>query len=88
MFEAIRKKIDEQNKDNNPKNMSLDVKLMFVYHISMMVLFGTRILDNAADQAWFALILFIVLVLISVAHRFREKWKWPGIGTLVSHCPY
>jgi hypothetical protein len=82
MFEAIRKKIDEQNKDNNPKNMSLDFKLMFVYHISMMVLFGTRVLDNAADQAWFALILFIVLVLISVAHRFREKWKWPGIGIL------
>jgi len=24
MFEAIRKKIDEQNKDNNPKNMSLE----------------------------------------------------------------
>jgi hypothetical protein len=80
MFDSIRKKIDEQNKDNNPKNMSLDFKLMFVYHIAMMVLFGTRIVDNAADQALFAFVLFLVLVLISVVHKFRAQWKWPGIG--------
>ncbi|MGO2366662.1 MAG: hypothetical protein ACTH56_08515 [Pseudoalteromonas sp.] len=80
MFESIRKKIDEQNKDNNPKNMSLDFKLMFVYHIAIMVLFGTRIVDSAAEQSLFALALFLVLVLISVVHKIRMHWKWPGIG--------
>ncbi len=82
MFDSIRKKIDEQNKENNPKNMALDFKLMFVYHIAMMVLFGTRIVDSAASQALFALVLFMVLVLISVVHKSRAQWKWPGIGIL------
>ncbi len=82
MFDSIRNKIDDQNKDNNPKNMSLDFKLMFVYHIAMMALFGTRFIDNADAQALFALVLFIVLVLISAVHKFRAQWKWPGIGLL------
>ncbi|WP_105258354.1 hypothetical protein [Pseudoalteromonas sp. T1lg88] len=82
MFDSIRKKIEEQNKDNNPKNMSLDFKLMFVYHIAMMILFGTRIIDNAAAQALFALALFVVLILISAVHKFRAQWQWPGIGLL------
>lgn len=82
MFESIRKKVNEQNKDNSTKDMSLDFKLMFVYHIAMMVLFGTRIVDNAAVQALFALVLFVVLVLISAVHKFRSQWKWPGLGIL------
>jgi hypothetical protein len=86
MFDSIRKKIEEQNKDNNPKNMSLDFKLMFVYHIAMMILFGTRMIDDAAAQALFALALFVVLILISAVHKFRAQWQWqwqwPGIGLL------
>jgi hypothetical protein len=82
MFKSIRKKFSGTNNDEI-KETSLDFKLMFVYHIAMMLLFGTRILDDSITQALFALALFIVLVVISSLHKFREKWKWPGISIFI-----
>ncbi len=82
MFESIKNKIEESNKDSSPKNMSFDFKLMFVYHISMMVLFGLRPINNAKDQMLFALMLSIVLVLISIVHKLKSKWSWPGLSIL------
>lgn len=82
MFKSIRKKLNEANNDDI-KETSLDIKLMFVYHIAMMLLFGTRIFDDSITQALFALVLFIVLVVISLLHKFREKWKWPGISMFI-----
>ncbi|WP_444915939.1 hypothetical protein [Microbulbifer sp. TRSA007] len=80
MFDSIRKKINQKNEDNSPQNVSLDFKLMFVYHIAMMVLFATRVVDDSSAQASFALVLGLVLVLISTIHKFRAQWKWPGLG--------
>jgi F0F1-type ATP synthase assembly protein I len=82
LFESIRKKIDEQNKENSPKNMSLDFKLFFVYHIAMMILFGMRIIGDAKTQTKFALVLGVVLVFISVLHKVKAKWRWAGPGYL------
>jgi len=82
MFKSIRNKLNETNNDEI-KEISLDFKLMFVYHIAMMFLFGTRILDDSIGQALFALVLFIVLVVISALHKIREKWKWPGISMFI-----
>ena len=80
MFESILNKIRQQNWDNSPKNISFDFKLMFAYHIAMMVLFGTRVIGNAVDQALLALSLGIVLVILSVVHKVKSRWKWPGLG--------
>ncbi len=82
MFESIRKKIKVQNRDNSPKNMSFDFKLMFVYHITIMVLFGTGIIDSAVNEALLALVLGVVLLTLSVLRKIKSKWKWPGIGIL------
>ncbi len=82
MFDSIRKKFNEENNDEI-KDISLDFKLMFVYHIAMMLLFGTRIVDDSINQALFALVLFVALVFISALHKIRERWKWPGISILI-----
>ena len=82
MFKTIRKKFSETNNDEI-KESSLDFKLMFVYHIAMMFLFGTGILDDSITQALFALALFILLVVISALHKLKEKWRWPGISIFI-----
>tara|TARA_R110001583_G_scaffold118468_1_gene269895 strand:- start:235 stop:762 length:528 start_codon:yes stop_codon:yes gene_type:complete len=79
MFETIKKKINESNEENSPKNMSLDFKLMFVFHIAMMILLVIRPIDNAQDQVIFSLILASVLVAISIGHKMKNKWSWPGL---------
>ena len=51
---------------------------MFVFHIVMMSLFGTRIIDNAQAQGLLALVLGVILALASIVHKQKNKWKWPG----------
>jgi len=80
MFESIKRKLDEQNKDNDQENMSFDSKLMFVYHIVMMILFGLRPIANPIHQVYLAIVLLVALVLISFIHKLKSKWSWPGIS--------
>lgn len=80
MFESLRKKIRENNEDNSSKNISFDFKLMFLYHIFMMILFGVRPLDNSVDQVLFAFALGFLLFAISIIHKFKAKWRWPGLS--------
>ncbi|MBT1065901.1 hypothetical protein KJY73_20170 [Bowmanella sp. Y26] len=80
MFESIKRKLDEQNKDNDPKNMSLDFKLMFAYHIVMMILFGFRPIENPIHQAYLAIALIMALILASLIHKLKSNWSWPGLS--------
>jgi len=80
MFESIKRKLEKQNKDSDPKNMSLDFKLMFVYHIVMMILFGLRPISDPTHQVYLAIVLLIALVLISLLHKLKSNWSWPGLS--------
>lgn len=68
----------QNRKDTNLKDMSLDFKLMFVYHISMMVLFASTFIRNPIHQVYFAAVLATVLVAISITHKYKSNWSWPG----------
>ena len=80
MFESIKRKLEAQSKESDPKNMSLDFKLMFVYHIVMMILFGTRPLDNPIHQAYLAACLASILIIVSSVHKLKANWSWPGLS--------
>lgn len=62
--------------------MSFDFKLMFVFHIVMMALFGARPFDNAKDQILLAIGLGCVLVIVSIVHKMKSKWSWPGLTAM------
>jgi hypothetical protein len=80
MFESIKRKLDDQNKDNDPKNMSLDFKLMFVYHIAMMILFGLKPISNPLHQVYLAITLMLALILVSFFNKLKSNWSWPGLS--------
>lgn len=75
----VRKKL-YGNLENDPlTNMSFDLKLLFVYHIAMMILFSTRPFDDAYGQIVFAVVLGAVLIIVSVIHKIKHNWSWPGL---------
>jgi hypothetical protein len=80
MFESIKKKLGEQNQDNDPKNMSLDFKLMFGYHIAMTVLLIFRPISNPLHQVYLAMTLLLILVLVSLFNKLKSNWSWPGLS--------
>lgn len=80
MSEQLQKRIKKQREYDSSKNISFDFKLVFVYHISMIVLFATSPIDNAKDQATFALFLGLLLVAVSIAHKLKTRWSWPGLS--------
>lgn len=62
--------------------MSFDMKLMFAYHLAMMaMMLGGRALTVPIELAlaggWAA-----VLATVSVIHKRREGWRWPGVRPL------
>jgi hypothetical protein len=61
------------------KDLSLDCKLMFVYHGCMMAMFMTG-LFRARTQLAFTGILAAVLVSLSLRNRRAYNWEWPGAG--------
>ena len=80
MLKSIRRKLDDQNKDNEPKNMSLDFKLMCVYQIAMMILFGLRPISNPLHQVYLAITLILALTLVSFFNKLKSNWSWPGLS--------
>ena len=80
MFESIKRKLDDQNKDNEPKNMSLDFKLMCVYQIAMMILFGLGSISNPLYQVYLAITLILALILVSFFNKLKSHWSWPGLS--------
>jgi hypothetical protein len=63
------------------KDMSLDFKLMFVYHGCMMFLFITGGAFTTRQELFIATSLVVVLTVLSLRHRSAIGWKWEGIKT-------
>jgi hypothetical protein len=61
------------------KEMSLDFKLMFVYHGSMMVLFIAGQNLSVSQEILLTSFLVVVLVAISLRHRRLTNWRWPPV---------
>ena len=80
MFESIKRKLDDQNKDNEPKNMSLDFKLICVYQIAMMILFGLGSISNPLHQVYVAITLILALILVSFFNKLKSNWSWPSLS--------
>ena len=61
--------------------MSLDYKLMFVYHGSVMVMFITG--DSLSIRTEISLIgsLLVVLACLSIWRRHVAGWRWPSVTT-------
>lgn len=60
--------------------MALDFKLFFIYHISMMVLMVAG--NDLPINTFLTLVgaLFAIIVTVSIVHRWKSKWHWPGVG--------
>lgn len=63
------------------KDMSLDFKLMFVYHGCMMFLFISGSRFTTRQELLIAASLVAVLTILSLRHRTAIGWKWKGITT-------
>jgi amino acid transporter len=62
------------------RDMSVDFKLMFVYHGAMMVMFmaGQGGL-SVRSELQFTTLLVVILVAIAIRHRKKANWRWPGV---------
>jgi hypothetical protein len=59
--------------------MSLDFKLMFVYHGSMMILFISAQKLTVREEILITSAVASVLILVSYMHRNATHWRWRGI---------
>ena len=60
--------------------MSYDFKLMFLYHVSMMVLFSTGQALSLGIEVAIAIGLLLVGTLLGIRHRRTTPWVWPGVS--------
>lgn len=74
MFEYSRRR-DRQNW----KGMSVDFRLMFVYHGSMMAMMIAGGGLSLRQEILITTVLLAVLVSISLKHRASVGWHWPGV---------
>jgi hypothetical protein len=63
------------------KDLSLDFKLMFVYHGCMMVLFVTGGAFSSRQELILTGVLLSMLTALSVRHRRSAGWRWQGVKT-------
>ncbi|MBM4050520.1 MAG: hypothetical protein FJ279_35950 [Planctomycetes bacterium] len=72
--------VDDKKYPKSWKEMSFDFKLFFVFHGCMMVLFmvGRAIPIQALITIVSALL--VVLAGLSIHHRTKFDWHWPGVG--------
>jgi hypothetical protein len=61
------------------KDMSLEFKLMFVYHGCMMVLFITGGAFSTWQELLFTGVLLFLLTSFSIRHRRSAGWRWQGV---------
>ncbi len=61
------------------KDMSLEFKLMFVYHGCMMVLFITGGAFSIRQELVFTGVLLFLLTSFSIRHRRSTGWRWQGV---------
>jgi len=66
----------------NWKEMSLDMRLMFLYHGSMMaMMIGGGSLTVKQELA-IAAAIAAVIFMVSRRHRQKKHWRWPGVRPL------
>src|SRR5438876_4798168 len=63
------------------KEMSVDFKLMFVYHGTMLVLFATGQLLSTSEEIAIAVLLAVFLLAVAAKRRSNMNWRRPQIGT-------
>src|SRR5260370_42424576 len=61
------------------KDMSLEFKLMYVYHGCMMVLFITGGAFSIRQELVFTGVLLFLLTSFSIRHRRSSGWRWQGV---------
>src|ERR1700682_4195235 len=61
------------------KYMSLELKLLFVYHGCMMVLFLIGEAFSTRQELAFATVLLFLLISLSIRHRRSTGWRWQGV---------
>jgi hypothetical protein len=61
------------------KDMSLEFKLMFVYHGCMMALFITGGAFSSREELVFTGLLLFVLTSFSIRHRRSASWRWQHV---------
>jgi len=64
------------------KEMSLDLKLMFGNHISMMAMMMAGGFLSVQRELTIAGAIASLIVLVSRYHRKKKHWRWPGIKLL------
>lgn len=62
--------------------MSLDFRLMFGYHISMMVMMVAGGSLTVKQELMIAASIAGLIVLLSRHHRQKRHWRWPGVKLL------
>lgn len=80
MFKSKIRASAKQTGGSDLNAISLGFKLMFVYHIVMMVLFIFRPIENPNHQLYLAISLVIIFVLMLVGHKKIKNWFWPGLS--------
>ena len=63
------------------KDMSLEFKLMFVYHGCMMVLFIAGGAFTTKQELFITGTLVVVITTLSLRHRRSIGWRWEGVET-------
>ena len=63
----------------NWKEMSLDMRLMFGYHISMMAMMVAGGSLTVRQELTIAATIAGLILLVSRYHRQKKHWRWPGI---------
>ncbi|SRR6266498_1767818 len=66
----------------NWKEMSLDMRLMFGYHVSMMVMMIAGGSLTVRQELTIAAAIAALIVLVSRHHRQKKHWRWPGVKPL------
>jgi hypothetical protein len=61
------------------KDMSLEFKMMFVYHGCMMFLFMTGGAFSVHQELMLTGVLLLLLTWISLDHRGSTGWRWQGV---------
>jgi hypothetical protein len=61
------------------KEMSLEYKLIAVYHICMMVLFLLGGMLSITSELVITGVLVLGLISLSIRHRRQTGWRWPGV---------
>lgn len=64
------------------KEMSLDMRLLFGYHVSMMVMMATGGDLTIQQELAIAAVIITIIVLLSRHHREKKHWRWPGVKPL------